>query len=166
MYVDRSEPVRVFQNPDPSAYVPSSAALWVGDFAWLLGGAGTVLGVQIADRCLSPSHRACFPESAALRRLALLHTRSQALTNPEQLGLPAQPQALTVQPQDRLGNVRRLVPRFDERADTGPSGPRPDSDATGIPVQTARIGGSLVSTYTTLTDAATTLTRRRLLFIR
>lgn len=151
------------ENPDPSAYVPSSAALWVGDFAWLLGGAGTVLGVQIADRCPSPSYRACFPEFAALRRLALLHTRSQALTNPEQLGLPAQPQALTVQPQDRLGNVRRLVPRFDERADTGPSGPRPDSDATGIPVQTARIGGSLVSTSTTLTDAATTLTRRRLL---
>ncbi len=150
-------------NPDPSAYVPSSAALWVGDFAWLLGGAGTVLGVQIADRCPSPSYRACFPEFAALRRLALLHTRSQALSNPEQLGLPAQPQALTVMPIDRMGNVRRLVPRFDERADTGPSGPRPDSDAAGIPVQTARIGGSLVNTYATLTDAATTLNRRRLL---
>ena len=78
-------------NPDESSHVPASAALWVGDFAWILGGGGSVLGVQIADLCPSPSYRACFPEFAALRRLSLLHTRSQALSNPEQLGLPLAP---------------------------------------------------------------------------
>ena len=150
-------------NPDVSAYVPAGAALWVGDFAWILGGAGAVLGVQISDRCPAPSYRACFPEFAALRRLSLLHTRSQALSNPEQLGLPAQPQALTVMPQDRLGNIRRSIPRFDERADTGPSGPRPDSDSVGLPVQTTRLGGSLVSFYATVNDTSTSLNRRRLL---
>ncbi len=150
-------------NPDPSSYVPSSAALWVGDFAWILGGGGAVLGVQIADRCPSPSYRACFPEFAALRRLALLHTRSQALSNPEQLGLPPQPQALTVTPQDRLGNVRRSIPRFDERADTGVSGPRPDSDTSGLPIITTRLGGSLVGFYTTLSEPSSSQTRRRLI---
>ena len=49
-------------SPDPSSYVPSNAALWVGDFAWILGGGGAVLGVQVADRCPSPSYRACFLE--------------------------------------------------------------------------------------------------------
>ena len=150
-------------SPDPSSYVPSNAALWVGDFAWILGGGGAVLGVQVADRCPSPSYRACFPEFAALRRLALLHTRSQALSTPEQIGLPAHPQAMLVMPQDRLGNVRRTIPRFDERADTGSSGPRPDSDALGLPVQTTRLGGSLVNFYATVADSATSVTRRRLL---
>lgn len=149
------------KSPDLSAYVASSAALWVGDFAWILGGAGTVLGVQIADRCPGPSYRACFPEFAALHRLALLHTRSQALTNPEQLGLPAQPQALWVQPIDRLGNSRRVLSRFDERSGTSTSGPRPDSDAAGVPVQVGRIGGSLVNLATTLTDTATDISRKR-----
>lgn len=151
------------EAPDPSAYVPSGAGLWVGDFAWILGGAGSILGVQIADRCPSPSYRACFPEFAALRRVALLHTRSQALTNPEQLDLPSQPQALWVQPQDRLGNVRRVVSRFDEFAGTGTTGPRPDSDGAGLPVQIGRLGGSLVNFSTTLLDSTTNLSRKRLL---
>ena len=150
-------------NPDESSYVPASAALWVGDFAWILGGGGSVLGVQIADLCPSPSYRACFPEFAALRRLSLLHTRSQALSNPEQLGLPSHPQALTVGPQDRLGNSRRVLSRFDERSDTGPNGPRPDSDTSGLPIITTRLGGSLVSYYTTISEAASNQTRRRLL---
>jgi hypothetical protein len=163
-FVHADAPICTSLNPDecpftttnPDYFLRAQANLWVGDFAWILGGGGSVLGLQVADACPQPSLRACFPADAAQRRAALLHTRSQELPAPEQLNLPGLPIALMVSPLDRLGNVRRISSRFDE---TGDPGPRTESDATnGLPVFTARING----TQTAVLAVDNNTNRRRL----
>lgn len=92
-------------------FVSASPDNWVGDFAWILGSSGVTQAVQIADYCPQPSYRACFPEAAAKWRAALLMTRSQGEPSPETddatRGLPVLIQPITVNPLDRLSNVRR-----------------------------------------------------------
>lgn len=94
----RPVPASVLFAPDAvqTSWLQATAGLWIGDFAWLLGGGGIVAGIQMADACPQPSYRACFPEFGALRRLSLLHTRSQELPAPEQLNLPGLSQALSL----------------------------------------------------------------------
>ena len=145
-----------------TSWLQATAGLWIGDFAWLLGGGGIVAGIQMADACPQPSYRACFPEFGALRRLSLLHTRSQELPAPEQLNLPGLSQALSLTPQDRLGNVRRAYSRFDDGTSVGP-GPRTETDSTGLPVYSPRVGSSVVSVFANLGITGSTQTRRRLL---
>lgn len=166
-FVHLDAPVCLSKNPDecplttssPDYFVlPARSNLWIGDFAWILGGAGTMTALQIADSCPQPSPRACFGDYAAQKRGALLHTRSQEMPSPEQQNLPGLPMAMTVSPIDRLGNVRRLVSRFDETGNTVP-GPGTQSDsATGLPVFTAVIGGTQTSVQSLVRDT----NRRRL----
>lgn len=114
-----------------SAWLPASPGLWVGDFMWILGSNGIVQAVQVADYCPLPSFRACFPEQAAARRVALLQTRSVGRPSPERVGLPALPQASTMTPLDRMGNVRRAV---NARLSENDQGPRVDTDGQGRPI--------------------------------
>lgn len=131
------------------AWLPAAAGLWMGDFAWVLGGAARLSAIQLADYCPGPSYRVCFPEQGALRRVAFLHTRSQALPSPELQELPVLQQALWLTPADRLSNTRRSFSRFDDRSEVGP-GPRTDSDSRGLPVFAARVAGSQVNYFGTV----------------
>ena len=141
-------------------WILASPSLWVGDFAWVLGGNGSLTGIQVGDACPMPSYRACMPMAAAARRLDLLHTRSQALPTPT--NLPSLAQALMVTPLDRLGNVPRTYSRFDDRGDLT-AGPRTDADVAGLPAFTALAGTAVVSYFTALnTEAGLATERRRL----
>ncbi len=159
---DVSDPINCRFAPNALSYwLPASTALWLGDFAWILGGGGVMTGIQIADACPAPSYRACFPDFAALRRVVFLYTRSQAQPSPEILSLPSYYQSLMVSPNDRLGNVRRTTSRFDE---TNPIfGPRSDSDASGLPIFSTVMNGAAVGYYGSLNDGAIAAGRPRLL---
>lgn len=167
-FVHLDAPACLSSNPDecpftapataPDYFLRARSSLWIGDFAWILSGGGNVTALQIADACPQPSPRACFADYAAQKRGALLHTRSQEMPSPEQLNLPGLPMAMTVSPLDRLGNVRRLISRFDELTDTVP-GPGTQSDSsTGLPVFTALVAGTQTSVQSLVPDS----NRRRL----
>ena len=154
-------------DADPAIWRPTVAAQWVGDYAWILGGAGLLTAVQLADSCPQPSFRACFPEHGALHRVALLSTRTQAQPNPELINLPAYTQAISLRPIDRLMNVRRLA--FGRGAQVDPTRrtadiaiPLADSDGVGLPIFTTRVDATAVSYFGTVTDDKGA-TRRRLL---
>ncbi len=145
-----------------TSWLRSDGAVWIGDFGWVLGGGGAILGLQLADSCPQPSYRACFADCGAQRRLALLHTRSQELPSPEQYNLPSLLQSRTVTPQDRLSNVRRNVSRFEDQSNQ-PAGPYADSDSLGLPVYSTQIAGAFTALYNSV-PGANNQTRRQLLY--
>lgn len=147
---------------DSTKWTVPHAWLWIGDYAWLLGGAGLLTAVQVADACPAPSYRACFPEAAALRRIAFLNTRSQFQPTSPSTSLQSLYQALMVTPSDRLMNVRRPYSRFEESS-TATYGPRTESDVSGVPTFTASVGGTQVSYFATLADPQITNGRPRLM---
>ncbi len=119
---------------------PAAPTNWIGDFAWILASSGSVQAVQIADECPMPSYRACYPDQGTARRVALLRTLQPGQTQDANTA-PALPQAVQVIPQDRLGNVRRVLSsRFD---DLNP-GPRVVADTQGQPFTVRTLTGSSV----------------------
>lgn len=160
---DTTDPLNCPWSPsaDISIWLQPSSSLWLGDFAWIMGGGGVATGIQVADYCPGPSYRACFPDAAALKRVAFLHTRSQYLPSPDLLNLPSYFQAQMVSPTDRLMNVKRVNSRFE--AQPGLFGPRTDSDGSGIPSFVTRVLGSAVSYFEAVDDPKVTAERRRLL---
>lgn len=147
-----------------TSWLRADGTVWIGDFGWVLGGGGAILGVQVADSCPQPSYRSCFADCAAQRRLALLHTRSQELPSPEQYQLPSLLQARVLSPQDRLGNVRRNNSRFEDQGNL-PAGPYVDSDSAGLPVYAAQIAGAFTALYNSVPGpAGSNQTRRQLLY--
>lgn len=136
---------------------PTAAGFWVGDFGWILGGGGSLAAIQLADRCPQPNYRACFPAYAALHRVALLYTRSQAQPNPEVDNLPTSLMPYTVRPIDRLMNVRRTEYSRSGQIDgtrrtSDISVPVTDADGLGLPVLTARVGGAAAQYMETIND--------------
>lgn len=161
------------QNTDPTqctfwptapqtSWLRADGSVWLGDYGWVLGGGGSILGIQLADSCPQPSYRSCFADCGAQRRLALLHTRSQELPSPEQYNLPFLFQARVLSPQDRLNNVRRNNSRFEDQGSL-PAGPYVDSDGQGLPIYAAQIAGAFTAPYNDVPGPAGSNLTRRLL---
>lgn len=134
-----------YQDTIRDNWVAPSPQLFVGDYAWILGSSGRALAVQIADRCPSPSFRACDVGEAARRRVVLLNGQSPgSLTAVSSLD-PASyaiASAVSVTPQDWLGNTRRT---FSSRFSDITLGPRVALDSSAYPVINAFVGTSSVA---------------------